>query len=218
MTTGSDPRARRPAPDPLWPELEPEPARRLAIGATRAFAERGFHATTTRDISERAGMSTGGLYVYFQSKEDLLFQISLTGHRRALAVVSAAAESEHEPVARLHSVVRSFASWHAENHQAALVLQYELGALSPEHFAEVAKVRREIDRVMRETIRAGVDAGCFDAPDLAGAALALLSLCIDVARWFTVAHRRSPEAIGELYGDLAVRMLRAAGGPAAGAE
>jgi AcrR family transcriptional regulator len=225
-----EPRAPRPQDD-LWPEIEPESARRLAVGATRAFALRGFHATTTRDISERAGMSTGGLYVHFQSKEELLFQISLIGHRQALAVVVEAAagvstnmstgadqaDGEAEPVARLRAVVRAFAAWHAEKHQAALVLQYELGALSPPHLAEVAEVRREIDRVMRETIQAGVDAGCFDAPDLAGVALALLSLCIDVARWYTDGHWRSPESIGDLYADLAVRMLRAEA-PAAGCD
>ena len=216
MTMDSDRRAGARIPDELWPEIEPEAARRLAIGATRAFAERGFHATTTRDISERAGMSTGGLYVHFQSKEELLFQISLIGHRRALAVMVEAAKTQDEPVARLRAVVREFAAWHAEKHQAALVLQYELGALSAEHFAEVAEVRRGIDRVMRQTIRAGMDAGCFDVPDLAGTSLALLSLCIDVARWYSIGHWRSPESIGDLYADLAVRMLRA-DGPGVGA-
>lgn len=39
--------------------------------AADAFAAKGFHATTTRDIAGRAGLSPAGVYVHFASKEDL---------------------------------------------------------------------------------------------------------------------------------------------------
>lgn len=38
-----------------WAEVTPEAARRLLVAAVDAFAERGYHATTTRDIAGRAG-------------------------------------------------------------------------------------------------------------------------------------------------------------------
>lgn len=34
-----------------WSEVTPEAARRLLVAAVEAFAERGYHATTTRDIA-----------------------------------------------------------------------------------------------------------------------------------------------------------------------
>lgn len=37
-----------------WGEVTPEAARRLLVAAVEAFAERGYHATTTRDIAGRA--------------------------------------------------------------------------------------------------------------------------------------------------------------------
>ncbi|MGW2996243.1 TetR family transcriptional regulator, partial [Streptomyces sp. NPDC001193] len=33
-----------------WSEVTPDAARRLLVAAVEAFAERGYHATTTRDI------------------------------------------------------------------------------------------------------------------------------------------------------------------------
>src|SRR5690349_19524093 len=78
--------------DPLeWDHVEPAAARRLLTGAVDAFAERGFQATTTRDIASRAGMSPAALYVHYPSKERLLFEISLYGHRAALEILTTAA-------------------------------------------------------------------------------------------------------------------------------
>ena len=37
----------------------------------------------------------------------------------------------------------------------------------------------------------------------------MLSLCIDLARWYTPSpEHSSAEAVGELYADLVIRMLR----------
>jgi AcrR family transcriptional regulator len=37
--------------------------------ASKLFSEKGFEATTTNDIAERAGMAVGSLYQYFENKE-----------------------------------------------------------------------------------------------------------------------------------------------------
>lgn len=44
-------------------------------------------------------------------------------------------------------------------------------------------------------------------PDVPGTTLAVLSLCIDVARWFSAAGRRTPDEVGALYADLVLRMV-----------
>jgi AcrR family transcriptional regulator len=186
---------------------------RLVAAATAAFAERGYHATTTRDIAARAGMSPAALYVHHSSKEELLFLISREGHDAALRVIRDASPDDAEPFARLHATVRAFTLWHAEHHTAARVVQYEGGALSEEHRREIVWRRREIDRHMREVITAGVDSGVFAVPDVAGTTLALLSLSVDVARWYRDDGRRSAESVADLYADLAVRMVRADGQP-----
>ena len=73
---------------PLLPE-QPDARTRLARAAVEAFAARGFHGTTTRDISTAAGMSPAALYVHHRSKEELLFELSRVGHERVLAMVRA---------------------------------------------------------------------------------------------------------------------------------
>jgi AcrR family transcriptional regulator len=178
----------------------------LLTAAVAAFSEQGFHATTTRDIAARAGMSPAAVYVHHASKETLLFAISRDGHLRTLATIRAAA-TDPDPVRRLQDVVRAFTTWHAEHHSIARIVQYELDALSPEHYAELAAMRAQITEVMRETLVHGVAAKRFEIPDVRGTTLALLSLGVDVARWFRDDREISVDQLGELYADLAVRMV-----------
>jgi AcrR family transcriptional regulator len=194
--------------DRLWEGVQPEAARRLLVAGLGLFAVQGFHGTTTRDIAARAGMSPAALYVHYRTKEDLLFQISRIAHEAALAVIPAAPSGSGDPAGQLRAAVAAFAAWHARHHTAARVAQYELAALRPAHFRAVAAVRLAIERTFRKMIERGVALGEFEVSDTPATALAILSLAIDLARWYQPGSRRSPQELGELYASLALRMVR----------
>ncbi|MER6714285.1 MULTISPECIES: TetR/AcrR family transcriptional regulator [unclassified Streptomyces] len=197
-----------------WGEVTPDAARRLLIAAVEAFAERGYHATTTRDIAGRAGMSPAALYIHYKTKEELLHRISRIGHEKALEILRTASRREGGPTERLADAVSSFVRWHAGGRTTARVVQYELDSLGPDARAEILALRRQVDAEVRGIIEEGVRTGEFEVIDVHGTTLAVLSLCIDVARWFNVDGPRTPEEVGELYADLVLRMV-GAGGPAA---
>ncbi|MFJ3865646.1 TetR/AcrR family transcriptional regulator [Streptomyces nigra] len=192
-----------------WGEVTPDAARRLLIAAVEAFAERGYHATTTRDIAGRAGMSPAALYIHYKTKEELLHRISRIGHEKALDILRAAARREGTPAERLADAVGSFVRWHAGGRTTARVVQYELDSLGPDARAEILALRRQCDAEVRGIIEEGVAAGDFDVLDVKGTTLAVLSLCIDVARWFNVSGPWTPDEVGALYADLVLRMVGA---------
>jgi AcrR family transcriptional regulator len=192
-----------------WAEVTPDAARRLLVAAVEAFAERGYHATTTRDIAGRAGMSPAALYIHFKTKEELLHRISRIGHDKALEILRTAARREGSAAERLADAVSSFVRWHAGRRTTARVVQYELDALGPDARAEIVALRRQCDAEVRGIIEDGVAAGEFDVLDVWGTTLAVLSLCIDVARWFNINGPRTPEEVGGLYADLVLRMVGA---------
>lgn len=190
-----------------WAEVTPEAARRLLVAAVDAFAERGYHATTTRDIAGRAGMSPAALYIHYKTKEELLARISRIGHEKALAILRTAAESGGTAAERLAEAVGSFVRWHAAQHTTARVVQYELEALGEDSRGEIVALRKQVDAQVRRIVQEGVAAGEFDVPDAQGATLAIMSLCIDVARWFRVDGRWTPDEVGALYADLVLNMV-----------
>ncbi|MDT8913897.1 TetR/AcrR family transcriptional regulator [Amycolatopsis sp. PS_44_ISF1] len=192
-----------------WPDVQPEAARRLMLAGVESFARRGYHATTTRDIASAAGMSPAALYVHFPSKAALLFAISRSGHEQTLALVEDAVAEAADPVGRIRLVVEEFVAWHARRHTVARVVQYELNSLPEQEYAVVAQLRRRIERTVREVIAEGAACGAFTVADPRTAARAVLSLGVDVARWYSDRIRQTPEALGREYGELVVRMLGA---------
>ena len=182
---------------------------RLVEAAVTAFAEKGFHGTTTRDIAAAAGMSPAALYVHHRSKEELLYLISRNGHERTLALIRAGVASSDDPAQQLRTVVHDFAVQHARGHTVGRIVNYELTALSPEHLREMREIRHQIDQEIRQVIEAGVAAGAFDTSDPRMATVALLSLGIDIARWYTDEGNWTPESIADHYADLALRIVGA---------
>jgi AcrR family transcriptional regulator len=182
---------------------------RLAEAAVAAFADKGFQGTTTRDIATLAGLSSAALYVHHRSKEELLFLVSREGHERTLRLVRAAIAAEDSPAAALRRVVHDFALDHARDRVAARVVNYELRALTPEHLDEIRGIRRDIEEEIRSLVTRGVDAGVFEAHDPAMTAAMLLSLGIDLARWYEGRGRWTPEQVAAQYADAALRLVGA---------
>jgi AcrR family transcriptional regulator len=182
---------------------------RLLEAAAEAFADRGFHATTTRDIASRAGLSPAGVYVHFASKEELLYQLSREGHMAARDLLLSAAAQASSPTEALRAIMATFARWHAEHFRVARIVQYEFANLTAEHRDAVLALRKQIDGVVRQVVADGVRTGEFAVDDVPDTTLALMSMAVDVARWYDPEIKRSPQAIGAAYADLGLRLVRA---------
>lgn len=195
--------------DALWSHIEPESSRRLLLASLDAFAAHGFAAATTRQIAEKAGMSPAAVYVHYRSKQDLLLEISRVGHASVLAAVTAAIEGVDDPEEALRRYVEVFAAWHAHHHTLARIAQYELAALRDERAADVRATRDRFRDGLVELLEEGRRRELFEIEDGRSTARAILSLGIDVSRWYRPEGPLTPADVGRLYGRLAVRMVRA---------
>lgn len=195
------------SPD-LWSDELAEVGRNLLTSAVRCFASNGFHATTTRDISGAIGLSPGALYVHFPSKELVLFEIIRAGHQRVLDhITGPEIEDITDASEHLRALIARYTEWHARHHVAARVCQYELAGLTAEHYEEILEIRHRTNRVFREAVARGVDDGTFAEVDVRRVSRAMLSLGIDLIRWYRLDGSDSPEQIGEFNAALALRMV-----------
>jgi AcrR family transcriptional regulator len=192
----------------LWATVEPESSRRLLLAALDAFADRGFEASTTRDIAQRAGMSPAAVYVHYRSKLDLLEEVIRIGHEAVLEETQAAMRDKVEPEERIAAFVQAFSAWHARYATLARVTQYQLGSLPPDRFGGIRALRRTIERIVSAELERGMEEGRFDVADVQGTVFAILSLGADLARWYAPDRGRDPDSIGRLHADLVLRMLR----------
>lgn len=202
-----DPRLRDHSPD-LWRGELGDVQRGLLTSAVRCFAANGFHATTTRDIAEGVSLSPAALYVHFPSKELVLFEIIRVGHEQALACVQHPSILEVANSAdRLRAIIAAYTAWHARHHVVARVCQMELAGLTAEHYDEVLELRHRTNEFFRDAVARGVSDGSFAQVDVKRVTRAMLSLSIDLVRWYRLDGADSPEQLGEFYADLALKLV-----------
>ena len=184
-------------------------ARDLLTSAVRCFASNGFHATTTRDISGAIGLSPAALYVYFPSKELVLFEIIRAAHERRAGPHPGAGcpgPTETPP---------SASGTHLPLHRLARPpprgrpgLPVRAGRRSPP-----STTRRSSRSGTRPTTcsatpsRPGSTTGRSATVDVKRVARAMLSLSIDLVRWYRRDGSDSPEQLGEFNADLALRIV-----------
>src|ERR1700748_107283 len=88
-----------------------EPRQHQILDAALAcFSEDGFHQTGMADIVKRSGLSHGAVYLYFQSKDDLIEALADDRHRRE-AVLNSVAQGSGDPIQGLHALVRAYTQW-----------------------------------------------------------------------------------------------------------
>ena len=185
----------------------PDSIQRLTQAALECFAERGFHGTTTRQIAEHVDMSPAAIYTHFKSKDELLFLIMRMTLEEGLRRLTKAFDEHEEPGERLLAVVKAVVSFNAEWHTAARVANHEIPALRGPRRASIRSLRRDIERLMEDTIERGVTAGVFETEDVRATSFAILSMAIGVSRWFVPGGRLSSDDIGKIYADLTLKMV-----------
>jgi AcrR family transcriptional regulator len=104
----------------------------IVTAALALFRERGFDATTMRDIAAAAGVSTGNAYYYFASKEELVQEFYAIAHAEHLAASAAAMAGQTDLGARLRGTVRALIDVSAPYHEfAATFYKYAAEPTSP---------------------------------------------------------------------------------------
>lgn len=86
--------------------------RRIVDAARRLFRERGFDDVTTAEISAAAGIGTGTLYLYVDSKEDLLVEVFLGDANRAWTEAIAGIDRDDEVADQIITAFCHVADFH----------------------------------------------------------------------------------------------------------
>jgi AcrR family transcriptional regulator len=73
--------------------------------AFAVFGDVGYEATVIKDIAEKAGISSGTIYTYFNDKRDLFRATAQEGWNRFLQQIREIAESPGPIGARVHQVI-----------------------------------------------------------------------------------------------------------------
>jgi len=79
----------------------------ISDGALKLFVEKGYHNTSVRDIAKLSKISTGSIYDYVQTKEDILFMVSQSFFENLEEKVEKALKGMKDPLMKLKATIEA---------------------------------------------------------------------------------------------------------------
>jgi TetR/AcrR family transcriptional regulator, cholesterol catabolism regulator len=168
----------------------------LLDAAARLFAERGYAATSTRDIALAADMLPGSLYYHFASKEQMLVAVYEAGVSELAAAVRGAIGREALPWSRLEAACRAHLETVLKHSDYAQVLIRVLPQDVPVVAERLGTLRAGYEAVWRELVAAlPLPAGS----DRRALRLMLLGSLNWARFWFDLQGRDSPRVLARKF-------------------
>ena len=136
----------------------------LVVLAGELFAQKGYRATTVREIADAAGILSGSLYHHFDSKESIGDEILSSFINEVLADYRGAVAAAQSPRAAIEQIVRSTSRTLARHRAALAMLQNDWSYFAAQaRFAYLPKALREIERTWVTQLELGQQSGLFRA-------------------------------------------------------
>jgi AcrR family transcriptional regulator len=177
----------------------------VVAAAARVFAERGFHATSMNDLVRATGLTSGGLYHYIGSKDQLLVRICDQLMEPLLEETRPLVDSDEAAEALLRRLVRTWTKHVERNHDHMLVFTQERHVL--EHgpqWSHVRGQRKEFEEILDHVLERGEREGAFTFADRDLALRALMGMVNHTAQWFRPGGRLTSEEVADGCVDLLI--------------
>lgn len=192
MATATPVRRQKSSPPPAE---ETNRRGELLRAAARLFREKGYAATTIRDIAGAVGMRSGSPFYHFKTKHDMLRAVILEGIVAIHDAVAAAAAGTQAPRARFEAMLRAHVGiLLGEGHDIAATLLHELRHLEPAEQAEVVALRDRYEDMWRAVLKDLKREGLV-ADDSALARFFLLGAMNWTTQWYRADGPYTPEQI-----------------------
>ncbi|MFD4637308.1 TetR/AcrR family transcriptional regulator [Lentzea sp. NPDC058436] len=175
---------------------------RVLHAALGLFAARGFHGTSIREIGAAAGINSATLYGYYSSKELVLAELVLVGHRELHRRLLDATDGLTDPAERLTALVRTHVFAHTDFSLLAVVTNSELHVLSAELAAPSLALRAASEQLLLDVLADGP----FDVPDARLAARAIGGMGQRVGNWFGPGQDHTREQVADAFVLFALRL------------
>jgi AcrR family transcriptional regulator len=155
--------------------------REILEAAAALFAERGYLATSVRDIGERVGLLGGSLYHHIRSKEALFVRIHDLALDAAAERIKAEVAKHSDPWDRLEAACATMLEVQLDPHSITMPLMNDFRSAPPEVRGQLIAKRDQFERLFVALVDAlplapGIDRRIYR--------LSLLTLLNNVGTWY----------------------------------
>ncbi|MZR31419.1 TetR family transcriptional regulator [Sneathiella litorea] len=124
----------------------------LMAAAAHLFNQRGYDATSMRDIAREAGMLAGSMYYHFSSKDDLIIATYEEGKRLISTAVLEAIEGVDEPWERLTQAAIAHMNTLFGGNNFSILLCADISRTAPTLRSRLIEIRDSYDKLFMDLI------------------------------------------------------------------
>ncbi|RYF53942.1 MAG: TetR/AcrR family transcriptional regulator [Comamonadaceae bacterium] len=191
-------------------DLGPVLRSQILESASRLFYERGYAATSIRDIAVAVGISSSTMYHHFTNKQEILaavvtrFMSDFNG-----ATIPLLEDRSRSPIDRLRDVIAIHIEMSDDRRQELLVGNPVRYALDPDQRKQVLGQQAQYNAAVRELIDEGRSVDIFHVSDPGLATMAVLDMLNGIREWFHGSGRLDRSTVIQEYMEFALRLLGA---------
>lgn len=186
---------------------------KMLEAARRLFWEKGYNATSIREIAIAYGCRPANIYNYFSDKEEILFEVLREEMEQIIHPIKHLEEEDNtSPIEQLRFVIESHLKVTLSYRRSAkLLFDVALDSLSPDKRKKIVDFRDTYDRIIRKVIRRGIDTGYFPEVDVRLAGFMIASMITRTRIWFHPKKGVSVSELADFISEFAFNGLRGQG-------
>jgi AcrR family transcriptional regulator len=189
-------------------DADQDVAEQILCRAAVLFYERGFDATSIRDLAEATGISSSTLYHHYRNKQEILYAVV---HRfmRAFngAIIPTLRDTERSPSERLDEAVRLHLEISDARRAELLRVNHTRASLNEAQVRELTRLQWAYQDAVKHVIEEGRAAGEFATDDVDLATMAILDMLNGVRAWFRHSGALSLNDVVARYTAMTRKML-----------
>lgn len=176
--------------------------------AALLFREKGYAATSVRDIAQVLGIEASSLYSHIKSKEEILEQICFLMASKFLDAIDEVNDIYFNAEEKLRMAIRNHVFIITENMDKAAVFLHEWRSLSEPRLSDFKKLRDAYENEFRVILQDGENEDVFAAVDKKFAVLTILSALNWIHEWYRGDGPMQPDEIATKLSDFIMSGLR----------
>ena len=162
--------------------------------AARLFREKGYNATSMRDLAEEVGVEAASLYNHINSKSEILQEICFKVANRFMSHIEEVSHQDQPAIQKLDAILRFHIRNMLELYEEVYVSDREWKHLAEPYLVNFQNQRRVYRQRIASIIEEGIENGEIKEIDAPTAVLIILHAVSGIESW----HRSKKKISGEM--------------------
>jgi len=176
----------------------------IELKATELFREKGYAATSMRDLAAKLGIEAASIYSHVKSKEEILQKICFRMANEFSVKITQVANSNLSPIVKLEKIIIEHTKVITKDIPASAVFWNEWKHLSKPFVDDFQLMKNTYEEKFINIINQSIISKDFKKTDNKFTAMIILSALNGIHQWYKPEGPLSPEEVGEQLAELLI--------------